>query len=811
MLKNYLKIAYRNLIRQKGFSIINLFGLTVGLVSFLLIALYLIDELTYDQFHKKSENIYRIVETKTSPGGKQTKVVSVAANIATGLKNNFPQVANATRFSMLGRLNVTNGENNNVFYESYTMADSSFLSIFDFPHVAGNLRSALKEPYSVVLTDKTAMRYFGRTDVVGKTINTEGDSIPYRITGVIRIPDNSHLQFNLLFTESSLYSYPEFASQISNDWSSNNYVTYVLLRNKSAAKTEIALNALVGSKRTANAGLKSAFTLQPLKDIHFRSAGLEGNMDGSGNINHIYVFGAVAFLVLLIACINYMNLTTARFAGRSKEVAVRKVAGASRQHLIKQFFTETWMLTLIALLLALGIVKLLLPAFNAFTEKQLRLDLTTDYRVWLVVAFTTLMVGLLSGTYPAFFQSRLKPYLLLKNKSGLGKSNLSVRQVLVIFQFALSIVMIVATVVVYQQMKYVDTADMGFSKNQLLVVDINSGAVRRGAEAIKTEFAKIPGVSSVSVTSRVPGEWKVIPKVKVNLPGSMATQGEDVYYIAADDKFLKTFEIRLLDGRNFSGAAADSSAVLINETFAKMLGIQQSSEQLLEIPSVAFSGNPRALGQIFRPRVIGIVKDFNFQSMREKVGPMILGYQSNPIHNIDYFTSKISTANTKATLKSMEDVLRKVDPSHLFEYNFLDKQWQLFYRQDQKRQTIFLGIAILAIVIACLGLFGLAAFAAEQRVKEIGVRKVLGASVGSIVRMLSKDFAKLVLIGSLIGVPVAWWAMNNWLRDYAYRVHISWWVFILATGIALFIALLTVSVQAVKAAIVNPVKSLRNE
>lgn len=811
MLKNYFKIAFRNLVKQKGFSIINLFGLTVGLVSFLLIMLYLFDELTFDRFHKKSSDIYRIIETKTSSEGKETKVVSVAANIATRLKTEFPQVVNATRFSMLGRTNITNPDNTNVFYESYTMADSSFFTVFDFPHIGGDLKTALVAPYTVVLTDATAKKMFGKTDVIGKTINAEGDSTPYKITGVITIPDNSHLNFNLLFSESSLYSLPEFAELYKSDWSSNNFVTYVLLKNKSIVPTELAINKLVSSNRENNATTKSSFTLQPLTAIHFGSAGIEGNMDASGNITHIYVFGAVAFFVLLIACINYINLTTARFAGRSKEVAVRKVAGASKWHLIKQFLTEASILTLIALVLALALVKLVLPAFNAFTEKQLQFDFHTDYRIWLLVGLTTVVVGLLSGVYPAFFQSRLKPYLLLKSKVASGKSNLSIRRMLVIFQFALSIIMIVATVVVYQQMKYVDTADMGFNKNQLLVVDINSGAVRRGAETIKTQFAKIPGVTNVSVTSRVPGEWKVIPKVKVKIPGRFSTQGEDVYYIAADREFLKTFEVNLLSGRNFNSGIADSSVVLINETCAKMLGITQPSEQILEIPSIAFSGNAEAFSEPFRPRVVGIVKDFNFQSMREKVGPMIVGYQRNPVHSIDYFTSKISSVNTKAILKRMEDVLRKIDASHLFEYNFLDKRWELFYRQDEKRQTIFLGIAILTILIACLGLFGLAAFAAEQRVKEIGVRKVLGASVSSIVGMLSKDFAKLVVIGSLIALPVAWWAMNNWLADFAYRIHISWWILVVAPAVALIIALLTVSVQAIKAAVVNPVKSLRNE
>jgi putative ABC transport system permease protein len=452
-----------------------------------------------------------------------------------------------------------------------------------------------------------------------------------------------------------------------------------------------------------------------------------------------------------------------------------------------------------------------LPAFNAFTEKDLKLGLHTDYRIWIGVVLTAVLVGLLSGMYPAFFQSKLKPYLLLKNKINVGKGNLSVRRVLVVFQFSLSIIMSVATMVVYQQLKYVNTADMGFNKEQLLVVDINSGRVRRSAETIKTEFSKIPGVRSVSVTSRVPGEWKIIPKVKVRMPGKFTSKGEDVYFMAVDEQFLQTFRVNLLSGRNFSSANGDSTSVILNEAAAKMLGVTQPAEQPIEVPSVAFGGNASALQNPFRARVIGIVKDFNFQSLRDKVAPMVIAYQNNPVHNIDYFTSKIVTSDIAGTLKAMEDVLRKIDGSHLFEYNFLDKQWDLFYREDEKRQTIFLGIALMTILIACLGLFGLATYAAEQRIKEIGIRKVLGASVSSIVGMLSRDFAKLVLIASLIAFPVAWWAMNNWLEDFAYRIHIQWWVFVLAGIGALCIALFTVSFQTIRAALSNPVKNLRTE
>ncbi|HYF33520.1 MAG TPA: ABC transporter permease [Chitinophagaceae bacterium] len=811
MLTNYLKIAWRNLRKNSIYSFINIFGLTAGLTAFLLIALYIFDELTYDSFYSDVNSIYRVIEHKTSAAGKESNVVSIAYNLSEKGKKDFPEVEMMGRFSMLGRSNISNNENTNTFYESYYLGDETLLKILDLPTLQGDLNTALKEPHSVVITEETAIKIFGDKNAIGKAIRMEGDSIPYKITAVVNIPNNSHLSFNLLFSESTLYSAPRFMDFLTNDWTSNSFVTYVKLKDGAKPQQTAAnLENLAKAHRQQDAA-KSSFYLQALKDIHFYSSDIEGNLGSAGNITHMYVFGIVGLFVLIIACINYMNLTTARFAGRSKEIAVRKVAGADKKNLISQFLAESMLVTIIALLLAFAAVKLLLPAFNAFTEKELTLGSSTDYRIWLGIFAITVLVGLLAGLYPAFFQSRLKPFLLLKNKIEAGKGHLSLRRALVVFQFSLSIIMIIATLIVHQQLKYVSNKDMGFNKDQLLVVDINSGAVRRSAETIKTEYAKLAGVKSVSATSRVPGEWKVMPKVKVKAPGQ-PEEGESMYYIAVDDQFLKTFQVLLVTGRNFSAAnAADSAAVMINESAAKMLGISTPSEQLIEIPSVDFSGNVSQLSAPFRARVVGIVKDFNFQSLREKIAPMVLAYQRNPVHNIDYFTARITADNPSALLKQMEDVLRKIDERHLFEYNFLDKQWELFYREDEKRQIIFMGVALLTILIACLGLLGLATYAAQQRIKEIGIRKVLGASVTSIVSMLSKDFLQLVLVAAVIAFPVAWWAMSTWLEDFAYRVNVQWWVFAIAAGAALLIALCTVSFQAIKAALSNPVKSLRTE
>jgi len=802
MIKNYLKIAWRNLMKNKVFSFINIFGLTIGLASFLLISLYIFDELTFDRFHKNADNIYRVMEKNTTPEGKVTKSAGAGYQLSDKTKTDFPEIKDATRLITLGRINVSTTENTNVFYENFTIANQGFLTTFSFKLLQGNRKSALAAPHSVIVTEETAQKLFGTTNVLGKAIKVDRDSMPFKVTAVLQtLPVNSHLSFNLLFSESSIAS-DDFKKFAASDWTSGAFATYLLLNDKAnAQKTEAKINHLVAAN-VKDVKDKSSYLLQPLKDIHFYSNDIEGDSGKKGNIMYMYVFSFIALFVLLIACINYMNLTTARFTNRAKEIGMRKISGASRKNLIGQFLTEAFLLTIIATVFALILVKLLLPAFNAFTQKHLTLGLQTDYRIYAGLALIIVLVGLLSGIYPALFQSASKPLLLLKNKINIGKGNLSLRRSLVVFQFTLSIIMIIATMIVYMQMKYVNTKNMGFNKEQLLVIDINSGKVRHSAETIKNEFAKLAQVKNVSVSSRVPGEWKDLPKIKVKNENIQTPEGEDMYFLGVDDQFLNTYQITLSEGRNFeTGSLADSSSVIINQTAAKELGIKKPSQQLIDIPGE----------QPFMVRVIGIVQDFNFQSLRDPIAPMILGYQKNPIQSIDYFTVKVNTNEVSNTIAKMDAILHKTDQNHLFEYHFLDKQWDLFYREDQIRETIFLIVAVLTILIACLGLFGLATYTAEQRIKEIGIRKVLGASVRSIVTLLSRDFLLLVGIAALIAAPVAWFGMNRWLEDFAYRINISWWVFFIAAIIAVMIALATISFQAIKAAIANPVESLRSE
>lgn len=815
MIKHYFKIVLRNLWRNKTYSFINIFGLTLGLICFLLIALYVFDELTYDSFHRNAANTYRVVETKVSPEGKEAKIAAVGYKIADRAPADIPEVKMAARFTELGRTNVADPINNNTIHELFVTANPDFLQVFDFELLEGDRTTALTAPRSVILTEETAKRIYGVSSVVGRTLKAEADSLPFIVTGILKnFPSNSHVSFNLLFSESSMTG-QQYRDFINRDWTSNSFTTYLVLdKNAEVTKATEKLNQMVVSNHTNDNIGKRKLDLQPLTSIHFHSAGIEGDntrSERNGNLTYIYVFSIVALFVLLIACINYMNLTTARFAQRGKEIAVRKVAGAARANLVSQFLSEAFVMTVLALILALALTKLILPYFNGFAEKHLVLSVSTDYRIWTGIFATVTLVGLFAGSYPAVFQSGLKPLLLLKNKVQQGKGHLSLRRGLVVFQFSLSIIMIIATLVVFMQMKYVNTANMGFNKEQLVVVDINSGAVRRGAETIKNEYAKIPGVKAVSATSRVPGEWKVITKVTAKQQGSAAVS-DGMYFFTADEQFLTTFEIGLLKGRNFSAAnLGDSSAILMNQTAASMLDIKEPSEQMVEIPSTDYNGNVDNMDEPFRARVVGITKDFNFRSLREKIAPVIIAYQQNPVDRIDYYTARLTTDNAKQALSEMESILHTIDPNHLFEYHFLDKQWDIFYRDDRKRETIFLAIAVMTILIACMGLFGLATYAAEQRIREIGIRKVLGASVSGLVTMLSKDFIKLVLIASVLAIPVSWWLMNNWLSDFAYRTKIYWWIFVAAGALALFVALFTVSVKALKAAITNPIKSLRTE
>lgn len=816
MMKSYFKIGLRNLWRSKLHSVLNITGLTFGIVCFFLIGLYVFDELTFDQQHRNAERIYRVVEHK-NVRGEATAIAAAGYKLAEESKNSIPEVENTARLQRIGRANLVDPENPVPFQETVTIADEHFLEIFDFPLISGEKHTALKEPASIIINEDLAMRIFGRTDVMGKHLEFSYLPFPLKITGILKNHRrNSSFSFNSVLSESTAHNSDWFRQLMASDWASNAFSVYALLRpNANPDAVAKKMTRLVLSNFKPDEGTKLSYSLQPLKDLHLKSAHIidgarNANVEGipQGNPLYITIFLFAAVFVLLIAGINYANLTTARASGRIKEIGVRKTIGATRSNLIGQFLFESWLTTCIAFVLAILVVNLVLPSFNQFASKQLSL-FTVHYGFWVYAIAAVVIIGLSSGSYAALLLSRFRPVSLLKGLKIQSTGDLSVRKVLVIFQFTICIVMIVGTIVLLLQVRYMNNTDLGFNKDLMVVIDVNTGAARDNFEVIKDQMSKVASVKSVSVTSRVPGEWKSFRTVRIRGEGSTDASGV-AYLIGADKDFMETFELTLTEGRNFR-EAYDSSNIMINETAARMLGITEVSEQTVEIPAVSRGAAFETLDIPFKPRVIGIVKDFHFQSLREKIQPLIIAHNHNPIHGIDYYSVRIASTDIPGTLETLKGIMVNIDPDDPFEYHFLDDQLALFYVEDERRQTLLGWTAFATIFIACLGLFGLATYATEQRVKEIGVRKVLGATTRNLVSLLSRDFLKLVLIASCIAFPIAWWATNRWLQEYAYHIDVEWWVFVLAGVLATGIALLSVSYQAIKTALANPVNSLRSE
>jgi putative ABC transport system permease protein len=817
MMHSYFKTGWRNLWRSKLHSALNITGLTFGIVCFLLIALYVFDELTFDQQHVNADRIYRVVEHKNIRG-EATNIAAAGFKLAEESKHSIPEVENTTRIQRTGRANLVDPENPVPFQETVTVADENFLTIFDFPLIEGDRRTALKEPASIVINEDLAMRIFGRIDVMGKNLQYNHLPFPLKITGILKNhPANSSFNFNNVMSESSAYSFEFFKRTMSDDWASASFSVYALLRpGANADSVASKMTRLVLSNHTPEEGTRLSYGLQPLGDMHLKSTDIvdgarNSNVEGiaQGNPLYITIFSFVAVFVLLIAGINYTNLTTARASGRVKEIGVRKAIGAVRSNLVGQFLFESWLTTGIAFALAMLVTQVVLPPFNLFANKQLSL-FSINYQFWIYAVAAIVVIGLLSGSYAAVLLSRLKPVSLLKGLKLQSVGDLAVRRGLVIFQFTISIVMIIGTIVLLMQVNYLNNTNLGFNKDLLVVIDVNTGAARSKFQTIKDEMSKLASVRSVSVTSRVPGEWKSIRSVKVKEEGNTDAPGIS-YLIGVDKDFLSTYEMKLLKGRNFQ-ESYDSTSIIINETAARMLTIAEPAGQTVAITDFSRGGGAfQTLDVPFKPKVIGIVKDFHFQSLHDRIEPLILAYNRNPIHVIDYYSARIAPTDIQGTLDKLKAIMVAADPDEPFEYHFLDDQLALFYVEDERRQTLLGWTAAATIFIACLGLFGLATYATEQRVKEIGVRKVLGASTVGLVSLLSRDFLKLVLIASCVAFPLAWWGTNRWLQEYAYHIEVGWWVYALAAVIATGIALLTVSYQAIKSALSNPVNSLRSE
>ena len=804
MFASYFKIAFRNLARYKVYAILNISGLAIGIAASIIMVLYLQDQLTFDAFHAKAGRTYRLVETVRDADGTVRHFPFVMGPLGDALVQQLPNVAGSVRLrdaGGFGRFTVSYKDRR--FYAgSYLVAGPQFFRVLDFTFLHGDPNTALNAPHSVVLTEAAAKKYFGDEDPMGKVLTVErfGDS---KVTGLIKDPpDNSHLQFSMVFSLTTLEAIPGWKRYM-DSWKSDRFITYIVTAsavNSSVINREIA-SILDEQKGSLHQGFVS-IDAQPLRDIHFGSGDIEYDRNsGKRDLASVLVFAAIALVILLIACINYVNLATARAMKRTREIAMRKVTGAYQWQLVLQLLGESVLTAALSLAVAVILVELLLPGFNSLSGTKLALNLSGNPLILASLGVLALLVGILSGAYPAFYLARMKAVTMLKAPAGSRSATGTLRRALVVVQFALTIVMISATLVARRQLAYVAAKDLGFEQEHLLVVDINSGNTRRSFETIKAEMAKLPEVRSVSASSRVPGDWKNIDEVSVLPTGASAEEARTMNFICIDADFLRTFQIELLAGRNFSDASpADSSSVIVNETAARMLGWSQPLGKEIVIPA-----------NHFRARVIGVVRDFNFKSLHEAIGPLIMGHWQNPVTVIDYFTIRFRTADLGGMLASLEKIHRSFDAVTPMEYNFLDERIDRFYRNDRRAGEVFAVAATLAIAIAILGLLGLVSFVTEQRTKEIGVRKVLGATVPDILRLLWKEFAALIAAATVIGAPIAYLVLHSWLQDFAYRITISWWTFVSAGLFAFLITLLTVSVQTIRAATANPVEALRYE
>jgi len=805
MLKNYFRIALRNIWRNKSFSAITIFGLAIGMATCLLITLFVADELSYDRYNKKADRVFR-VDADFYVNGNAFRERFSPSQLGTVLMQDFPQVENYVRFAYQGNILVKKGTTTLVEHNA-SFADSTLFDVFTLPMIAGDPKTALRNPHSIVISERMALKYFNSVDVLGKTLITDNIA-PYQVTGVIKdVPDQAHLHFDFIRAMS------EHEDSRAANWMADNYTTYVLMRPGSTAEQlngylktatkkymESSLKKMTGSTiaDVEKSGGRFRYTAIALPDIHLHST-LPAEVEPSGNISYVYIFMAAAVIILLIACVNFMNLSTARSAGRSKEVGVRKVLGSQRSSLMFQFLTESTLTSFFALLLAVGIALVLLPFLNQLSEKHITLK--AAYLVWLVpfLVITATVIGLLAGSYPAFFLSGFEPVKVLKGKLTTGFKGSWLRNSLVVFQFTAAILLIVGTLVINNQLNYIRNKKLGYNKEQMLVLG-NTQSLWIHAKSFKNEVLALPGVEAGTMTASLPTEASTSTNIysKDAARSNGQVTGIKDWYVDCD--YIPTLGMEMVSGRNFSPQMpTDTNGLLMNETAARLLDMRDIENKVL------YDDNNG-----MRPlKVLGIVKDFNAGSLRNAIPPIIfrLGeYSRNMVF-------RVRTKNLPALIAQIKSRYEAQDgmAGQPFVYSFMDDDFNRLYIAEQRTGSIFISFAVLAVLIASLGVFGLITYAAEQRTREIGIRKVLGASVGGIVALLSKDFLKLVLLAIVIATPLAWFMMNRWLQDFAYRVQISWTVFVLAAVIAVVITMLTVSFRAIRAAIANPVISLKAE
>lgn len=792
MIRNYLKIAFRNLWRHRAFSFINILGLTVGMTAFFLIFLYVQFELGYDGWHTKGDRIFRVVadiKTPTETINANTPAWAVGAHIKREFPNEIEAAVRLGYNSMLVRRGDVKFQEDNTLY-----ADSALFRIFDFPLLKGNPATALRDPYSVVMTETTAKKYFGKEDPLGKTVLLSADGNNATVTGVMKdIPENSIIRADMLVSMTSLTQQPN--SHLDDAWGNYGNRTFILLKpgvnyKSLQARLPQFLEKMNGREMKESQMYPTLF-LEPLKSVYLYSP----RENKVGNIKNVYIFIIIGVFILLIACFNFVNLTTARSAERAKEVGVRKVVGAARSQLARQFIGESVILCLIAFILSIGLSALLFHQFIQLSGKIIGHNIFEHPGYLLMLLGVAVIIGILAGVYPALVLSSFQPITVLKGRFTTGSKGSLLRKGLVVAQFTISISLIIGTIIVYSQLKYMRSEELGFTKDQKLILDTHGD---KGRDALRQAIAGLPGVNSVTLAGSVPGGGNPGAYSQIeNAKGDMQIANLDLYFV--DFEYIPQYKMKVLAGRAFSRdfMTDTTQSMMVNEAAMKMFGYSKP-EQIIG----------RKFDQWGRKGVIiGVLKDFHFRGLQDVIKPLSVRIEPDGCNLIS--VQLAGGKDISGTISGIEAKWKSIIPNRPFSYYFLDEYFDRQYRSEDRFGRLFLNFAILAIFISCLGLLGLAAYSTLQRTKEIGIRKVLGASVGAIVNLLSKEFLALVAISFLIAAPLSWYFMDKWLAGFVYRMSIGWWVFAVAGIMALFIALFTVSFQAIKAAVANPVKSLR--
>jgi putative ABC transport system permease protein len=803
MIKNYLKVAVRNIIKHKGFSTINTVGLAIGIACSVLILLFVTHELSYDKFNEKADRIYRLA-VRASIGDTKIHQTYSSSMTFKRLLADFPEIETGVKFLNLGRTPIILGET--TYYESRLFAvDSTFYDVFTIPLIQGDSRTVLAEPNTMVVSEDTAFKYFGTTDAVGKTLKADFPyglgSVDFKITGISEnVPANSHFHYDLLVSSAS---FPTLINE--TEWTANNFITYVVLKKNASAKAleeklkEFTRKYMGGDKFDAwvAKGNYWEYFLQPVTKIHLTSD-LNGEFEANGNETYVYIFSVISIIILLIACINFMNLSTAKSSLRAKEVGLRKVVGSGRGSLVVQFLSESTLMSFVALAIGIGIVILLLPLYENLIGRQLEIHFFDNFVVIPLLIALGLAVGVISGSYPAFFLSSFKPIAVLKDMTSRGKGVSWMRNILVVFQFTISIFLIIGTLVVNQQLKFFQKKKLGFDKEHVLVIK-NPGALGNGTAPFKEALRKYSSIMNVSSSNTLPG--RSFSNIGFGAEG--VDENFTLNLCVCDYDFLDTLKLELAGGRFFSrDFPSDSHAAVLNEKAVELLGWDDPIGKRIN--------NWARERRNFT--VIGVIKDYHYESLHQEIRPQVLFLAGGYYKRGDsYITVRLNTENIPGTIKDIESTWKKFAPNKPFEYSFLDEDYDRLYLNEKQTRKLFSIFSFLAIFIASLGLFGLASFIADRKTKEIGIRKILGASVPRIISILNRSFVKWVLISNLIAWPIAWFIMNKWLQNFAYRIDLSWWMFVAAALLSLLIALITVSFQTVKAAVRNPADSLRYE